>query len=123
MNRFNEINMSLKRVYALLAELEKNYQTSFKGSNYYKRKEQLEQKRDHLIKRAKMLGGGNSICIIRGKRRRPQKKNPSLSTVCAFELYLVGVSKEEVPYILELHAKNSISYSVKFIDSGKIYEI
>lgn len=122
MNRFMEINQSLNRIYALLAELEDEYKNSLKGSTYYKRKQQLELKRDHLIKRAKLIGNSGSIAIIRGKRRRPQKRNPNLFTITNFELFVTGVSRDEIPFILNLHAKNAISYKVEFLETGKVYE-
>ena len=123
-NRLIEINERLRQVYALIAELDTEYQGKIKGEVYAKRVQQLREKRESLMHKAYSLGTGHSICLVKGKRRRPNRKNPALTTVVNFQVAFVGITEEELPHLLKFRIKgNIISYDVHFIKSGDLIEI
>lgn len=121
-NRLIDINTKMQQIYISIAELEKEYEGKIKGEVYRKRKLLLKDKKEYLVKKAKSIGCGYNVCFIKGKRRRPNKRNPTISTLVDFTLVFVGVDRKELPYLLEYKYKNIISYEVQFLTSGEIIE-
>lgn len=121
MNRLKEINEKLRISYATLAELEKSYVGKIKGEVYVKRVHQLDQQRKDLFRKARNIGMGDKICIIKGKRRRENKKTPYISVEIPFTLIFTGVTLEEVPGLVKLHIKRCVSYRVQFYNTGQVY--
>lgn len=120
MNRFTEIAQKFAIVKKDIRDLEVYYETNIKGEVYNKRKAQLIKRLKDYQDKAKNIGSGYSVAHIRGKRRRPSKKNPTIFVIESFDLYFVAVTEEEAVQLIKLHVKNAISYKIEFIISGKI---
>ena len=120
MNRYQEISDDFDRIRQQISQLEDEYKDQIKGEVYSKRKLQLIEKAESLKRKAMEIGTVGTVCHIQGKRRRPQVKNPRLLTIERFNLYFVNVSEEEATKLVQLHVKNAIQYTIRFIRPGVI---
>jgi len=120
MNRYQEINEQYQRLKEQRAQLEEEYKDKKRGDAYLKRKMQLDSKGRQLILKAKAIGTNGNICHIHGKRSRPSIKNPQLMVQESFNLYFTNISETEASALVNLHVKNAIHYTIKFIRPGII---
>lgn len=120
MNRYREIKMRYDRVLEQMKELDLEYEGKKRGDVYSKRKRQLIDKADDLVKKAKNIGVLGNICHIHGVRSRPHRRNQQLMVDERFNLYFVNISEEEASALVHLHVKNVVHYTVKFFRPGII---
>lgn len=120
MNRFHEITQQFEIQKKKLETLKSEYVWCFKGDVYQKRYLQITTKMKDLNNKALNLGCNYSVAIITGKRRRPNKRTPSIMVVEPFSIYFVAVTDEEAMKLVKLHVKNAIEYTIRFIRSGNI---
>ena len=120
MNKFDEINGQYSMVQKQMRELKEEYKDKKRGQVYQKRYVQLIKKLESFQRKAFNIGAGYLIAHVRGKRRRPSRKNPQISVIEGFNLYFVGVTEEEVSLLVKLHVKNMVEYTIRFIKSGLV---
>jgi len=127
MNRYRDILEQYNRVRQQLEELHLEYGPSGdnpkgkkRGDVFQKRKMQLLEKGQDLMKKMRNIGVHGNIVHVQGKRSRPNKKNPQILVEERFNLYFVNVDPDEVSSLVKLHVANAINYQITFIMPGKV---
>jgi len=113
----------LEKYNIVLEELNKlnlEYADKKKGDAYQKRRFQLISKLDDLKRKALSVGVDGTICMVKGKRSRPHRKNPSIMVQERFNLYFINISEEEANALVKLHVKNVVQYTLTFVRPGII---
>ena len=120
MTRLQELEQQFKIAQTKLHELVEAYRDKQKGELYHKAYTLNVQKLRDLQKKYLEYGSGYTIIIVRGIRKRPSKRTPSIMVNESFELYLVNVFMEDIPEWLSKKYKNIISYKLEELKSGTL---
>jgi hypothetical protein len=120
MDKFDEINEKFTILQQQLMELKLEYEGKIKGNAYLKRHLQLVTDLEQLKQKATNLGTHGNIIIIRGKRRRPSRKTPTIHTVETFYLYFTGITEQEAVKVMTLHVNNVLEYTMRSVQTGKV---
>lgn len=120
MNRYKDLLTQYNRVRQQLEELHLEYTGKTKGDVFQKRKLQLYEKGQGLLKKMKTIGTTGNIVHVSGKRSRPNRKNPQVLVEERFNLYFTNVDPEEVSALINLHVANATNYQITFIRPGMI---
>ena len=118
MTRLQELSQQFKIAQSKLHELVEAYRDKQKGELYHKAYKLNVAKMQDLQKKYMEYGSGYTIITIKGIRKRPSKRTPSIMVNENFELQLVNVSVEDIPEWLANRFKNIISYSLEKTESG-----
>lgn len=116
--RYFEILEKFESTKVALSSLDHEYKDKKKGDAYLKRKMQLVNRLDDLKKKALGIGTTGNICHVHGKRSRASRKNPTLLVQESFNLYFINISMEEATALTNLHIKNIVYHTVRFIRPG-----
>jgi len=120
MNRYKEIAQQYNRVLQQIEELNLEYEGKIKGDVYTKRKNQLYDKRDALMKKAKILGTTGNVVHVQGQRSRPAVRNKQVLIKERFNLYFINVHEDEISSLIKLHVPNVDFYKVSIYRPGMI---
>ena len=120
MTRLQELSQQFKIAQSKLHELVEAYRDKQKGELYHKAYKLNVAKMQDLQKKYMEYGSGYTIITIKGIRKRPSKRTPSIMVNESFELYLVNVFMEDIPEWLSKKYKNIISYKLEELKSGTL---